>query len=54
MANLLTPEWDRNWPGLRGARLGAPAGAEALGASVYEIDPGGELGPLTFTTPMRS
>ncbi len=43
MANVFEPEWtDRNDAGLaaRTARVGAEAGAERLGATVYEIAPG--------------
>lgn len=41
--NLFDPEWvERTEAPLRGrtARIGAPAGAERLGATLYEIDPG--------------
>jgi uncharacterized cupin superfamily protein len=44
MANILKPEWvERDQPPLigRAARVGAKAGAERLGATLYEIDPGG-------------
>ena len=44
MANLYEPEWDgeSERPGFtyRRAKLGAQAGAERLGASLYEIPPG--------------
>jgi uncharacterized cupin superfamily protein len=44
MANIYAPEWvERDQPPLigRAARVGAQAGAERLGATLYEIDPGG-------------
>jgi uncharacterized cupin superfamily protein len=44
MANIFEPEWvEREQPPLIGrvARVGAQAGAERLGATLYEIDPGG-------------
>jgi uncharacterized cupin superfamily protein len=44
MANIFEPEWvERDQPPLvgRAARVGAQAGAERLGATLYEIDPGG-------------
>jgi uncharacterized cupin superfamily protein len=44
MANIFEPEWvERDQPPLigRAARIGAQAGAERLGATLYEIDPGG-------------
>jgi uncharacterized cupin superfamily protein len=48
--NIYDPEWevDRDHPPLIGrtARLGAKAGAERLGASLYEIDPGGVGSPF--------
>ena len=44
MANLFEPEWDggSERPGFsyRRAKLGGQAGAERLGASLYEIQPG--------------
>jgi uncharacterized cupin superfamily protein len=43
MPNILEPDWvDRDQPPLVGltARVGAQAGAERLGATLYEIDPG--------------
>jgi uncharacterized cupin superfamily protein len=46
MANILSPEWEAELPGLRGQRVGAAAGAEKLGATLYEIDPGGRVSPL--------
>lgn len=49
MANVLEPEWkDRGDSGLVGrtARVGAQAGAERLGATVYEIAPGSVGSPL--------
>src|SRR5919197_3198256 len=44
MANIFEPEWvERDQPPLvgRAARVGAQAGAERLGATLYEIDPAG-------------
>jgi uncharacterized cupin superfamily protein len=46
MPNILEPEWEAELPGLRGQRVGAAAGAEKLGATVYELDPGGRVSPL--------
>jgi uncharacterized cupin superfamily protein len=44
MANLFEPDWDggQERPGFtyRRAKLGAQAGAERLGASLYELPPG--------------
>lgn len=48
-ANVFDPEWkERDDPGLLGrtARIGAQAGAERLGATVYEIAPGSAGSPL--------
>jgi uncharacterized cupin superfamily protein len=50
MANLHEPEFDpgREWPqGYDGrfARIGAQAGAERLGATLYEVPPGNALCP---------
>jgi uncharacterized cupin superfamily protein len=44
VANIFEPEWvERDQPPLigRAARAGRQAGAERLGATLYEIDPGG-------------
>jgi uncharacterized cupin superfamily protein len=46
MPNILSPEWEAELPGLRGQRVGAAAGAEKLGATLYEVDPGGRVSPL--------
>jgi uncharacterized cupin superfamily protein len=50
MPNLFDPEWDMNrdeppfrW---RRARLGRQAGSRALGASLFELAPGGATFPL--------
>lgn len=47
--NLNRPAWDRDLPdppfGARLMRVGAHAGAQRLGASLYEIDPGGSVSP---------
>ncbi|MDQ3994357.1 MAG: cupin domain-containing protein [Actinomycetota bacterium] len=52
MANVFDPEWDGEqdkgpfqW---RRARIGGQAGARDLGASLYEIPPGGSTFPLHF------
>jgi uncharacterized cupin superfamily protein len=49
MPNLFDPEWvERTDAPLRGrtARVGAAAGAEQLGATLYEIDPGENGSPF--------
>jgi uncharacterized cupin superfamily protein len=49
MTNIFDPEWvERDQPPLIGrtARVGAQAGAERLGATLYEIDPGGHGSPF--------
>ena len=49
MANVFKPDWDVDLPApwrLRMARVGAAAGSRRLGASVYEIEPGGVVSPL--------
>jgi uncharacterized cupin superfamily protein len=49
MPNLFDPEWvERTDAPLRGrtARVGAAAGAERLGATLYEIDPGENGSPF--------
>lgn len=50
MPNVFEPEWEREIDQppfrLRGARVGAQAGAERLGASVYELPPGGASFPM--------
>jgi uncharacterized cupin superfamily protein len=49
MPNLHDPEWvERTDAPLRGRtyRIGAPAGAERLGATLYEIDPGQNGSPF--------
>jgi uncharacterized cupin superfamily protein len=46
MPNILKPEWEAELPGVRGQRVGAGAGAEKLGATLYEVDPGGRVSPL--------
>jgi uncharacterized cupin superfamily protein len=52
MANLFDPEFDpkHDRPGFtyRRARLGRQAGAERLGASLYELDPGQAQWPMHF------
>jgi uncharacterized cupin superfamily protein len=46
MPNIFKPEWEAELPGLRGERVGAGAGGEKLGATLYEVDPGGRVSPL--------
>jgi uncharacterized cupin superfamily protein len=46
MPNIFNPEWEAELPGLRGQRVGAGAGGEKLGATLYEVDPGGRVSPL--------
>jgi uncharacterized cupin superfamily protein len=49
MSNIFDPEWvERTEAPLRGrtARVGAAAGAERLGATLYEIDPGENGSPF--------
>lgn len=49
MANIFEPEWiERDQSPLigRAARVGAQAGAERLGATLYEIDAGGHGSPF--------
>ena len=47
--NVHEPEWDADMPDapfrVRASRVGAHAGAEELGATLYEIDPGGAISP---------
>lgn len=44
--NVFAPEWEPGTPpGLRGARVGAAAGAGELGATVYELEPGAAVSP---------
>ncbi|MGI8440706.1 MAG: cupin domain-containing protein [Thermoleophilaceae bacterium] len=48
-ANINEPEWDRDFSEepfrSRAMQLGPRAGAEELGASLYELDPGGAISP---------
>ena len=50
MANVFTPDWDaeRDEPPFRWrrAKLGQQAGAQELGASLFEVPPGGATFPL--------
>ena len=49
MVNVYEPQWvDRTYAPFRGrtARIGASAGAERLGATLYEIDPGQNGSPF--------
>jgi uncharacterized cupin superfamily protein len=44
--NLFEPTtWERDIGGARGTRVGAAAGARQLGATLYELDPGGQAAP---------
>jgi uncharacterized cupin superfamily protein len=46
--NILTPKWEYEAPAprsARAARVGAKAGAQELGATLYELDPGGQVSP---------
>jgi uncharacterized cupin superfamily protein len=47
--NIFDPEWEvdyRDQPvRMRGVRVGAAAGAQQLGASLYEVEPGGAVAP---------
>lgn len=44
--NVFETEWEPGTPpGLRGARVGAAAGATELGATVYELEPGAAISP---------
>ena len=46
--NVLTPSWEAELPApfkLRGARVAAAAGARELGATLYELEPGGAVSP---------
>ena len=51
-ANLFEPSWDfegeRNDATTRAVRLGAHAGAERLGATLYELESGAIASPLHF------
>jgi uncharacterized cupin superfamily protein len=40
-----TTAWERDIGAARGTRLGAAAGARELGATLYELDPGGQAAP---------
>lgn len=46
--NAFSTDWDRDAGGWRGTRLGARAGAQELGCSVYELDPGAQAAPYHF------
>jgi uncharacterized cupin superfamily protein len=47
--NIHDPEWEvdyRDTPvRMRGVRVGAAAGSKSLGASLYEVEPGGAVAP---------
>jgi uncharacterized cupin superfamily protein len=40
-----TTDWERDIGPARGTRVGAAAGAQELGCSLYELDPGGQAAP---------
>jgi uncharacterized cupin superfamily protein len=50
VANVFEPDWDEeyDYPPLRAryARVGKQAGAQRLGAAVYEVPPGAAVSPL--------
>jgi len=50
--NIHDPQWDAEMPDApfraRALRAGAHAGAAELGATLYEVDPGGAISPLHF------
>jgi uncharacterized cupin superfamily protein len=44
--NVFEPgSWERDIGQARGTRVGAAAGAQELGCSLYELDPGGQAAP---------
>jgi uncharacterized cupin superfamily protein len=43
--NILTPEWEHDRGTVRGTRVGAAAGASALGAHLFELEPGAQAAP---------
>jgi uncharacterized cupin superfamily protein len=48
MPNVFEPEWEHEMEApfsVRAQRVGAGAGAQDLGATLYEIDPGGAVSP---------
>jgi uncharacterized cupin superfamily protein len=50
MPNIFQPEWEAELQSgdmiLRAVRVGAAAGARALGATLYELEPGAAVSPL--------
>jgi uncharacterized cupin superfamily protein len=50
MPNIFQPEWEAELQSgdmiLRAARVGAAAGGRALGATLYELEPGAAVSPL--------
>ena len=50
--NIHEPQWDAEMPDApfraKAARVGAHAGAQELGATLYEIEPGGAISPYHF------
>jgi uncharacterized cupin superfamily protein len=44
--NVFEPgAWEREFGGIRGTRVGAAAGSEELGCSLFELDPGAQAAP---------
>jgi uncharacterized cupin superfamily protein len=43
--NVFTPEWEHDRGTVRGVRVGAAAGAQALGANLFELEPGAQAAP---------
>lgn len=47
-ANVFTTSWDFSFDGASGAPVGKRAGADRLGATVYELEPGAKWANLHF------
>ena len=43
--NVFEPEWEHDRGTVRGVRVGAAAGASALGANLFELEPGAQAAP---------
>jgi uncharacterized cupin superfamily protein len=43
--NIRTTDWEREFPGVHGTRIGARAGSRELGCALFELDPGGQAVP---------
>ena len=43
--NVFESDWEQDLGAVRGTRVGAAAGAEQLGAAVFELDPGAQAAP---------